>query len=84
MVLVGLIIGVIIVLKIVDKCCYIFICFILFVYLYVIVNYVGYWMVCNVYFNFEVVGYSVLNGVLLIIMLLLGFIIIVVVVKKWV
>lgn len=80
---VGLIIGATIVLKIADKRRYILTCLIPLAYLYVTVNYAGYWMVCNVYLNPEAAGYSVLNGVLSIIMLVLGFIIIVAAVKKW-
>ncbi|MDO3662183.1 carbon starvation protein CstA [Bacillus sp. C28GYM-DRY-1] len=81
---VGLIIGATIVLKIADKRRYILTCLIPLAYLYVTVNYAGYWMVRNVYLNPEAAGYSVLNGVLSILMLLLGFIIIVAAVKKWV
>ncbi|TDO12915.1 carbon starvation protein CstA [Bacillus subtilis] len=80
---VGLIIGATIVLKIADKRRYILTCLIPLAYLYVTVNYAGYWMVRHVYLNPEAAGYSVLNGVLSIIMLLLGFIIIVAAVKKW-
>ncbi|MXV39598.1 carbon starvation protein CstA [Bacillus subtilis] len=80
---VGLIIGATIVLKIADKRRYILTCLIPLAYLYVTVNYAGYWMVRNVYLNPEAAGYSVLNGVLSIIMLMLGFIIIVAAVKKW-
>ncbi|MFK3894660.1 carbon starvation protein CstA [Bacillus subtilis] len=80
---VGLIIGATIVLKIADKRRYILSCLIPLAYLYVTVNYAGYWMVRNVYLNPEAAGYSVLNGVLSIIMLVLGFIIIVAAVKKW-
>lgn len=80
---VGLIIGATIVLKIADKRRYILTCLIPLAYLYVTVNYAGYWMVRYVYLNPDATGYSVLNGVLSIIMLLLGFIIIVAAVKKW-
>ncbi|MEC2063443.1 carbon starvation protein CstA [Bacillus inaquosorum] len=80
---VGLIIGATIVLKIADKRRYILTCLIPLAYLYVTVNYAGYWMVRHVYLNPEAAGYSVLNGVLSIIMLLLGFIIIIAAVKKW-
>lgn len=79
---VGLIIGATIVLKIADKRRYILTCLIPLAYLYVTVNYAGYWMVRNVYLNPEAAGYSVLNGVLSIIMLVLGFIIIVAAVKN--
>ncbi|MEC1647874.1 carbon starvation protein CstA [Bacillus halotolerans] len=80
---VGLIIGATIVLKIADKRRYILTCLIPLAYLYVTVNYAGYWMVRYVYLNPDAAGYSVLNGVLSIIMLLLGFIIILAAVKKW-
>ncbi|MGQ9008978.1 carbon starvation protein CstA [Bacillus stercoris] len=80
---VGLIIGATIVLKIADKRRYILTCLIPLAYLYVTVNYAGYWMVRHVYLNPEAAGYSVLDGVLSIIMLVLGFIIIVAAVKKW-
>lgn len=64
---VGLIIGATIVLKIADKRRYILTCLIPLAYLYVTVNYAGYWMVRHVYLNPEAAGYSVLNGVLSII-----------------
>lgn len=80
MVFIGLIIGVIVIFRIVDKCFYMFICFILLVYFYVMVNYVGYWMVKNVYLNEVVVGYSILNVIFLIIMFIFGFIIMIVVI----
>ncbi|MFP3838799.1 carbon starvation protein CstA [Bacillus safensis] len=81
---VGLIIGATVVLKIVDKRRYMLTCLIPLAYLYVTVNYAGYWMVANVYLNSEASGYSVLNAVLSIIMLILGFVIIVFAIKKWV
>lgn len=81
---VGLIIGATVVLKIADKKRYMLTCLIPLAYLYVTVNYAGYWMVANVYLNPEASGYSVLNAVLSIIMLILGFVIIVFAIKKWV
>ncbi|WP_144503711.1 carbon starvation protein CstA [Bacillus pumilus] len=81
---VGLIIGATVVLKIADKRRYMLTCLIPLAYLYVTVNYAGYWMVANVYLNPEASGYSVLNTVLSIIMLILGFVIIVFAIKKWV
>lgn len=57
-------------------------CLIPLAYLYVTVNYAGYWMVANVYLNPEASGYSVLNAVLSIIMLILGFVIIVFAIKN--
>ncbi|MGG0050318.1 carbon starvation protein CstA [Bacillus atrophaeus] len=80
---VGLIIGATIVLIIADKRRYILTCLIPLAYLYVTVNYAGYWMVRYVYLNPEAAGYSVLNGALSIIMLLLGLVIIIAAVKKW-
>lgn len=79
---VGLIIGATVVLKIADKRRYMLTCLIPLAYLYVTVNYAGYWMVANVYLNPEASGYSVLNAVLSIIMLILGFVIIVFAIKK--
>ncbi|WP_144498679.1 carbon starvation protein CstA [Bacillus pumilus] len=81
---VGLIIGATVVLTIADKRRYMLTCLIPLAYLYVTVNYAGYWMVANVYLNPEASGYSVLNAVLSIIMLILGFVIIVFAIKKWV
>ncbi|OLP66008.1 Carbon starvation protein A [Bacillus pumilus] len=81
---VGLIIGATVVLKIADKRRYVLTCLIPLAYLYVTVNYAGYWMVVNVYLNPAASGYSVLNAILSIIMLILGFVIIVFAIKKWV
>ncbi|MDE0640857.1 carbon starvation protein CstA [Bacillus sp. CNPSo 3703] len=81
---VGLIIGATVVLKIADKRRYMLTCLIPLAYLYVTVNYAGYWMVANVYLNPEASGYSVLNAMLSIIMLILGFVIIVFAIKKWI
>lgn len=81
---VGLIIGATVVLKIADKRRYMLTCLIPLAYLYVTVNYAGYWMVANVYLNPEASGYSVLNAMLSMIMLILGFVIIVFAIKKWV
>ncbi|WP_424162954.1 carbon starvation protein CstA [Bacillus amyloliquefaciens] len=80
---VGLIIGATVVLKIADKRRYMLTCLIPLAYLYVTVNYAGYWMVRYVYLNPEAAGYNVLNGVLSIIMLILGLVIIIAAVKKW-
>ncbi|MGQ8971103.1 carbon starvation protein CstA [Bacillus altitudinis] len=81
---VGLIIGATVVLKIADKRRYMLTCLIPLAYLYVTVNYAGYWMVANVYLNPEASGYSVLNAVLSMIMLILGFVIILFAIKKWI
>ncbi|MGG0639358.1 carbon starvation protein CstA [Bacillus altitudinis] len=81
---VGLIIGATVVLKIADKRRYMLTCLFPLGYLYLTVNYAGYWMVANVYLNPEASGYSVLNAVLSMIMLILGFVIIVFAIKKWI
>ncbi|MFJ5965198.1 carbon starvation protein CstA [Bacillus sp. NPDC093026] len=80
---IGLIIGATVVLKIADKRRYMLTCLIPLAYLYVTVNYAGYWMVANVYLNPKASGYSVLNAVLSMIMLILGLVIIVFAIKKW-
>jgi carbon starvation protein len=59
-------------------------CLVPLAYLYVAVNYAGYWMISNVYLNPESSGYSVLNGTLSIIMLALGFVILVTSIRKWI
>jgi len=80
---IGLIVGATVILKIADKRWYMLTCLVPLAYLFVTVNYAGYWMVKNVYLNQAAAGYSVLNGVLSIIMLVLGFIILVTAIKKW-
>lgn len=81
---IGLIVGATVILKIADKRRYMLTCLIPLAYLYVTVNYAGYWMVKNVYLNSAAAGYSVLNAALSIIMLALGLVIIVTAVKNWV
>ncbi|MEH7097626.1 carbon starvation protein CstA [Neobacillus vireti] len=80
---IGLIIGATVILKVADKRWYMLTCLIPLAYLFVTVNYAGYWMVKNVYLNPAAAGYSVLNGILSIIMLVLGIIIMVTAIKKW-
>ncbi len=80
---IGLIIGATVILKFADKRRYMLTCLIPLAYLYVTVNYAGYWMVRNVYLNPEAGGYSVLNGVLSILMLILGAIILITAILKW-
>ncbi|PGV48490.1 carbon starvation protein CstA [Bacillus sp. AFS037270] len=80
---IGLIIGATVILKVADKRWYVFTCLVPLAYLFVTVNYAGYWMVKNVYLNPAAAGYSVLNGVLSITMLVLGIIIMVTAIKKW-
>ena len=80
---IGLIIGATVILKIADKRIYVLTCLIPLAYLYVTVNYAGYWMITNVYLNSSSPGYNAVNGVLSIIMLTLGVIIIVATAVKW-
>ncbi|MGN7169894.1 carbon starvation protein CstA [Paenibacillus cellulositrophicus] len=80
---IGLIIGATVILKIADKPIYALTCIIPLAYLYVTVNYAGYWMVRHVYLNPQASGYNILNGVLSIIMLILGVIILITAIKKW-
>jgi carbon starvation protein CstA len=58
-------------------------CLVPLAYLFVTVNYAGYWMIKNVYLNPDAAGYSMLNGILSIIMLILGVIILISAIKKW-
>ncbi|PLS18445.1 carbon starvation protein A [Bacillus sp. M6-12] len=81
---IGLIVGATIILKVADKRRYMLTCLIPLAYLYVTVNYAGFWMVKNVYLNTAAAGYSVLNAILSITMLILGVVIMVTAVKKWV
>ncbi|WML57539.1 carbon starvation protein CstA [Neobacillus sp. PS2-9] len=81
---IGLIVGATVILRIADKRRYMLTCLIPLSYLFVTVNYAGYWMVKNVYLNSAAAGYSVLNGILSIIMLALGVIIMVTAIKKWI
>jgi carbon starvation protein len=81
---IGLIIGATVILKVSSKRRYMLTCLIPLAYLYVTVNYAGYWMVKNVYLNPAATGYSLLNATLSIIMLVLGFIIIIASIKKWI
>ncbi|WP_088015023.1 carbon starvation protein CstA [Gottfriedia acidiceleris] len=80
---IGLIIGATVLLKIADKRWYMLTCLIPLAYLFVTVNYAGYWMIKNVYLNHDAAGYSMLNGVLSIIMLVLGVVILISAIKKW-
>ncbi|MFE1246094.1 carbon starvation protein CstA [Fictibacillus sp. NPDC058756] len=80
---IGLIIGATVILKMADKRRYMLTCLIPLGYLFVTVNYAGYWMVKNVYLNPANPGYNVLNAILSVIMLVLGVIILVAAVKKW-
>jgi carbon starvation protein len=80
---IGLIVGATVILKMADKRRYMLTCLIPLAYLFVTVNYAGYWMVKNVYLNPANPGYNLLNAVLSVIMLILGLVIMVAAVKKW-
>lgn len=80
---IGLIVGTTFVLKIAAKRRYALTCLIPLAYLYVTVNYAGYWMIKNVYLNPASTGFNLLNGVLSIIMLVLGVVIMITAIKKW-
>ncbi|HDX8612455.1 TPA: carbon starvation protein A [Aeromonas hydrophila] len=81
---VGLIIGATIILRLASKRRYMLTCLIPLAYLFVTVNYAGYWMVSHVYFNPEAKGYNLLNGGISLLMLGLGAIILVSAIRKWI
>lgn len=80
---IGLVIGTTVVLKIADKRWYALTCLVPLAYLYVTVNYAGFWMIKNVYWNSAAAGYKPLNGILSVIMLALGLIVVILAIKKW-
>ena len=72
---VGLIIGATIILRLATKRIYMLTCVIPLAYLFVTVNYAGYWMITHVYSNSAAKGYNLFNGIISIIMMTLGVII---------
>ncbi|STQ78258.1 Inner membrane protein YjiY [Hafnia alvei] len=80
---VGLIIGATIILRLATKRVYMLTCVIPLAYLFVTVNYAGYWMIKNVYFNSAAKGYNIFNGTISIIMMVLGVIILISALRKW-
>ncbi|MBB3265948.1 carbon starvation protein [Azospirillum sp. OGB3] len=80
---VGLIIGATIILRLGQKRVYMLTCLVPLAYLFVTVNYAGYWMITNVYLNPLAKGYNVFNAGISIIMLSLGFVILIAALKKW-
>ncbi|BCL74399.1 carbon starvation protein [Jeongeupia sp. HS-3] len=80
---VGLIIGATVILRIADKRVYMLTCLIPLAYLFVTVNYAGYWMIDHVYFNAASKGYNVFNGIISIVMMALGAVILLAALKKW-
>jgi carbon starvation protein len=80
---IGLMIGATIILRLAQKRIYMLTCLVPLAYLYVTVNYAGYWMVVNVYLNPAVKGYNVFNATLSIIMLVLGVVIMLASLLRW-
>ena len=80
---VGLMIGATIVMRLSKKRIYALTCLIPLAYLFVTVNYAGYWMISNVYLNAAGKGYSLFNAVIASSMLILGFVILVASLKRW-
>ncbi|MCF1163327.1 carbon starvation CstA family protein [Yersinia pseudotuberculosis] len=80
---VGLIIGATIILRLATKRVYMLTCVIPLAYLFVTVNYAGYWMITHVYFNSAAKGYNLFNGIISIIMMTLGVIILISALRKW-
>jgi len=80
---VGLMIGGTIIMRISKKRIYALTCLIPLAYLFVTVNYAGYWMIANVYLNVATKGYSLFNAVIASAMMILGFIILFASLKRW-
>ncbi|MGQ9370615.1 carbon starvation CstA family protein [Azospirillum sp. A39] len=80
---VGLIVGATVILRISQKRTYMLTCLVPLAYLFVTVNYAGYWMISNVYLNPLAKGYSVFNALISIIMLTLGVVILLAAMRKW-
>jgi len=80
---VGLMIGATIIMRISKKRIYALTCLIPLAYLFVTVNYAGYWMIANVYLNEAVKGYSLFNAVIASAMMVLGMVIMFASLKRW-
>ena len=80
---VGLMIGATIIMRISKKRIYALTCLIPLAYLFVTVNYAGYWMIANVYLNAGTKGYNLFNAVIASSMMVLGFIIMFASLKRW-
>lgn len=79
----GLTIGATIILRMSAKRIYMLTCLIPLAYLFVTVNYAGYWMIANVYLNEAAKGYNPVNAILSIIMMVLGVIVLVSALFRW-
>ncbi|MQY52691.1 carbon starvation CstA family protein [Rhodocyclus gracilis] len=80
---VGLMIGATIILRLSAKRAYVLTCLIPLAYLFVTVNYAGYWMISNVYLNAAGKGYNLFNAAMASTMMVLGFIILFASLKRW-
>ncbi|MBB5048874.1 carbon starvation protein [Rhodopseudomonas rhenobacensis] len=80
---IGLMIGATIILRLAQKRIYMLTCLIPLAYLYVTVNYAGYWMISNVYLNPAAKGYNLFNAGISIIMLVLGIVIMAASLLRW-
>ena len=81
---VGLMIGATIIMRISKKRIYALTCLVPLAYLFVTVNYAGYWMISNVYLAAGTRGYNLFNAVIASSMMVLGLVIMVASVKRWV
>jgi carbon starvation protein len=80
---IGLAIGATMILRLAAKRRYMLTCLIPLAYLYVTVNYAGYWMIANVYLNPQSKGHNLFNATISIVMLALGVVILVAALRKW-
>jgi len=80
---IGLIIGATMILRLAPKRRYMLTCLIPLAYLYVTVNYAGYWMIRNVYLNPAAKGFNRFNATISVIMLVLGVVILLAALAKW-
>ena len=80
---IGLMIGATIILRLSAKRAYALTCLIPLAYLFVTVNYAGYWMIANVYLNSAGKGYNLFNAAIATTMLILGFVIMFASMKRW-
>jgi carbon starvation protein len=80
---VGLMIGTTIVLRLSLKPIYALTCLTPLLYLFVTVNYAGYWMVANVYLNKAAKGYNPFNAGITVVMIALGFVIVFASIRRW-
>ncbi|BBH12016.1 carbon starvation protein A [Chromobacterium haemolyticum] len=80
---IGLIIGATIILRLSHNRAYMMTCLVPLAYLYVTVNYAGYWMIKHVYLNPAAKGYNLFNAAISIAMLALGLVILLSACRKW-